>query len=214
MLVEPTINILKLHLVPEEREAYNNILEFHNRAIDISVSGKSPASINCSTFQALLELRIFCNNGLYKGRDSRVTHTNHFNLEEYFTFLRQNDKARCVRCNNEVLFLGESELSDTGRFAECLHLICGPCAKSTRSYATSTSKKLECPIWNCSQLPGSPPKVLSSESLSSIDHAAHQTSEEMFSTKFRAFLRAILGHIPQEKGYGYDSLFVFQLRLN
>ncbi|KAJ5998980.1 hypothetical protein N7451_006790 [Penicillium sp. IBT 35674x] len=208
MLVQPTINILKLDLGTEEKQAYENILDFHDRAMDLHVSGKGSAQGSCTAFQALSELRIFCNNGLYKSRDPTIP-TNPFDFDEYFNFLRESKKARCVNCDNEVLYFMESELPDTAVFTQCLHLICGACSKSTRAFSSLTSKQLKCLAPECSQHQGQcglvqlEPPVW--DELSSVDHGLIYPSDGVFSTKFRVLLRVIRSHIPREKGIVFSA---------
>ncbi|KAJ5797976.1 helicase [Penicillium pulvis] len=208
MLVQPTINLLKLDLATDERTAYGNILDFHDRAMDLHVSGKGPAEGSCTAFQALIKLRIFCNNGLYKDRDT-TSPTDPFDVEEYFNFLRESKKARCTNCDNEVLFLMESELPDTAVFTQCLHLICGPCYKSTTVFNSSSSKQSKCLASEYSQLQDQNalvqlgPRVWNE--LSSIDQGASHTSDEVFSTKFRVLLSMIRSHAPQEKGIVFSA---------
>lgn len=197
MLVEPTINNQKLTLAPEERKAYNNILDYHNRLIDFSVSRGD----SVGAFQTVLKLRVFCNNGLYGKKDLRASPTDLLTSEEYSNFLQENHISQSPSCDSGTLFLGPPEISDTETLAEYSNSIGGHCRRiSPHSGDMPELGKLEYHASELLNAPGVFRESVTPENLSSIDQPP-QASEAIFSTKHRAILRTIRGHLPQEKGY-------------
>lgn len=196
MLAEPTINNLKLNLAPEEREAYNNILDYHNRLIDISVSKVGSAG----AFQTVLQLRIFCNNGLYRKKDIRASPTDLLTSEEYLKFLQENHGSQSPGIDSETLALGSYKFSDSKSSPESSYSIGEPCRMSLQISNILDLAKIESPASELLHTPHLFRESLTPEYLSLVDQSP-QTLEGMFSTKHRAILKTILGHIPQEKGY-------------
>lgn len=134
---------------------------------------------------------------------------------EYFNFLQQNKSARCVSCSAVVSFIVESELPDTGTFARCLHLICGSCARLSRTRQIIASNQVKCVV--CGLKIYSSPQCLHAVSPSPLarypspmDPAPSPSSETTYSTKFRALLNNISAHTPQEKRYRHYQVLKFE----
>ena len=196
MLVEPTINNLKLNLAPEEREAYNNILDYHNRLIDISVSKVGSAG----AFQTVLRLRIFCNNGLYRKKDIRASPTDLLTSEEYLNFLQENLGSQSSGIDSDTLALGSYKSSVSKSSPESSNSIGEPCRMSLQSSNVLDLAKIEGPASELLHTPNLLRESLTPEYLSLVDQSP-QPLEGTFSTKHRIILKTILSHIPQEKGY-------------
>ncbi|PYH29360.1 DEAD/DEAH box helicase [Aspergillus neoniger CBS 115656] len=195
MPVKPTINNLELDLAPEEREAYNNILDYHNRLIDISVSKGG----SVGAFQTVLQLRIFCNNGLYRKKDIRASPTALLTSEEYLNFLQENHGSQSTGIDSETLALGSYMFSDSKFSPESSNSVGEPCRMSLQSNNMLDLAKIESPTSELLHTPN-----LFRESLTP-EYLSPQTLEGTFSTKHRAILKAILGHIPQEKGIVFSA---------
>ncbi|BCS05336.1 DEAD/DEAH box helicase [Aspergillus luchuensis] len=200
MLVEPTINNLKLDLAPEEREAYINILDYHNRLIDVSVSKGG----SVGAFQTVLQLRIFCNNGLYRKKDIRASPTDLLTSEEYLNFWQGNHESQCPGTDSEALALGSYKLSDSKSSPETSNSISEPCRIPIQNNNTLDLAEIEGPASELLNTPNLFRESLTPDYLSLVDQSP-QTLEGTFSTKHRAILKTILGHIPREKGIVFSA---------
>ncbi|GLA70717.1 hypothetical protein AtubIFM55763_000889 [Aspergillus tubingensis] len=200
MLVEPTINNVKLNLAPEGREAYNNILDYHNRLIDLSVSKGG----SVGAFQTVLQLRIFCNNGLYRKKDLLASPTNLLTSEEYLNFLQENHGSQSPGTDSEALDLGSYKLLDSKPSPESSNSIGEPCRMSLQNNNMLDLAKIEGPASELLHTPNLFRESLTPKYLSLVDQSP-QTLEGTFSTKHRVILKTILGHIPQEKGIVFSA---------
>ncbi|RAH63410.1 helicase [Aspergillus piperis CBS 112811] len=200
MLVKPTINNLKLNLAPEEREAYINILDYHNRLIDVSVSKGG----SVGGFQTVLQLRIFCNNGLYRKKDIRASPTDLLTSEEYLNFWQGNHESQSPGTDSEALALGSYKLSDSKTSPESSNSVGEPCRMSRQSSNMLDLAKIEGPASELLHAPNLVRESLTPEYLSLVDQSL-QALEGTFSTKHHAILKTILGHIPQEKGIVFSA---------
>ncbi|PWY71402.1 helicase [Aspergillus eucalypticola CBS 122712] len=200
MLVKPTIINLELNLAPEEREAYINILDYHNRLIDLSVSKGG----SVGAFQTVLQLRIFCNNGLYRKKDIRASPTDLLTSEEYLDFLQENHGPPSLGTDNETLLLGSYEISDSKTSHESSNSIGEACRISLQSRNMLDLTKIEGPTSELLHSPNLFRESLTPDYLSLVDQSP-QALEGTFSTKHQAILKTILGHVPQEKGIVFSA---------
>ncbi|XRM43510.1 hypothetical protein ABZX51_006684 [Aspergillus tubingensis] len=200
MLVEPTINNLKLDLAPEERGACINILDYHNRLMDLSVSKGG----SVGAFQTVLQLRIFCNNGLYRKKDIRASPTDPLTSEEYLDILQENHGSQSPGIDSETLALGSYKFSDSKTSPESSNSIGEPCRMSLQSSNMLDLTKIEGPASELLHTPNLFRESLTPEYLSLVDQSP-QTLEGTFSTKHQAILKTILGHISQEKGIVFSA---------
>ncbi|OCL05743.1 hypothetical protein AOQ84DRAFT_412772 [Glonium stellatum] len=109
----------ELHLSPDEKSRYSQILASHKKAIDDSVCGRKPSDAYRTIFQALLQLRMLCNHGSFQtvGREG----------DDRALALLQEGAASCAYCNEDVISDGAKEDSVAGQLPACSHLVCQGC---------------------------------------------------------------------------------------
>ncbi|KAJ6150203.1 helicase [Penicillium samsonianum] len=198
-LAEPRAEILYLDLSPTEAQGYSYIVEHHRTALDKAVSSGSSINTKNSVFQALMQLRIYCNNGICGSEDCETPGSQDLDLDEYFLFLQQNNEAQCASCNREIQLLSDLNIPTSGAFAQCRHLLCSLCV------TLSKSSVIICPGCKDNTLPLIPatnsshhedrPTALASNRILDSMHV----SEPLYSTKLHALLNRIMAQPSQEK---------------
>ncbi|KAJ5959495.1 uncharacterized protein N7479_006645 [Penicillium vulpinum] len=205
-LTDPKAEILYLNLSPTEAQGYRDIVDHHRKSLDKAVSSGSSINTNNIVFQALMQLRIYCNNGICASEDCEIPGSQDLDMDEYFLFLRRNNEAQCVSCNKEIQLLGDINVPTSGTFAQCRHLICSPCVIISKSdHQEMKSSIMICPgckddtllfmpSINSSQHEDRPTALASERILDSMNVA-----EPLYSTKLHALLNKIMEQPPQEK---------------
>ena len=110
-----------------ENEHYRNVMKQCRKSLDAAVSGRH--GLKHSMLQAILQLRIFCNQGTYS-TFARPCAEDGLDPDEALALLQQNDLARCSNCSREVLILNQLEDSESGVLATCTHVLCRLCYDS------------------------------------------------------------------------------------
>ncbi|KAF2647501.1 hypothetical protein K491DRAFT_699594 [Lophiostoma macrostomum CBS 122681] len=140
-LPEPVPQIRRIPLTPAERADYEDLLHQGQMQIDMAVSGRRKGRINSTVLEALLRLRLFCNNG----KDSVDLHSSIHDLpedpDEALTYLQQLNLNTCAYCSGTIYSLSESEDDESGIIiGKCAHLVCQSCLPQHRS------QQKECPV--------------------------------------------------------------------
>lgn len=202
-LANPKIEMKQLDLSPTEAQAYNQIVEYHRTAMDRSVSTCNSTATNRNIFQALLKLRVLCNNGIHKFFSS--TKTSHFDADEYFSFLQLRNEARCTLCSRGVWFLADSLLPEAGMFANCRHLICGCCVNVSMQHNSFRPSGLQdCP--SCLLHTRLSPQMISCveeggltpDTPSTNERCPSPVSSATYPTKLSALLESIKAHLDEK----------------
>lgn len=124
-LPQPTKLTRLIQFTEAERQMYNFLgTNFRNRA-DMAISGHGNRSLTSTALRAILELRLFCNNG-----PNRPSSYDTRDADEILTELQQEDKADCAYCVSHVYFISDSRSSDDDGailLRSCRHLICRNC---------------------------------------------------------------------------------------
>jgi len=126
-LPEPVAHVERLALSPEERLAYQDFGALCKQSIDMAVSGHSMKKANQHVIQAILGMRLFCNDGeraLMKRMNARGLPSD---PEEALTYLQTSADSSCIRCGTDITAMYHEDDKSSGRLTICQHLICGEC---------------------------------------------------------------------------------------
>lgn len=85
--------------------------------------------------EALLRLRLFCNNGQAEADGSSKFSVLQPSARpgEALSFLQQSGEALCAFCSVDILSIDSSPDSDSGSLTPCSRLVCDECIQQYRS---------------------------------------------------------------------------------
>lgn len=113
-----------LSLSPEERAVYSQIIEDTKRKIDDHISNRSIAKAYNGIFQAILRLRLLCNNGTQQLSDSRSENQDGCTENEF----AEGGKLACLFCSCEIIFSdGQKDISPGASPQNLSQLLCPAC---------------------------------------------------------------------------------------
>ena len=128
---------------PSERSEYMALGEQYRRHLQLESGGTQGRNHPNRVGEALLRLRMFCNNGPRVLDISSNADTKR--ADEIFSMIQQRDQAICHSCTLEVTAVGRLDDHDTGFITACSILVCGECVSDFLE-----THRLECP--SCSHL--------------------------------------------------------------
>lgn len=126
-LPEPVTHTEILQLSAEELIKYRDFGELCKHAIDIAVSGHSMRKANQHVIQAILGMRLFCNDGDNALVKRMSAHGLPSEPEEALSYLQTTASSTCTRCGTDITTMYQENDSSSGRLTICQHLICGEC---------------------------------------------------------------------------------------
>jgi SNF2 family DNA or RNA helicase len=178
-----------------EREEYNVLLQKGRIALDLALSGHNTKETHQRVIEALLRLRLFCNNGSVQEKDGQSTSCG--DPEETLSLLEQSGEAVCKYCCCDILSIGISESPDFVHMTECRRLICRECIPQYHQELkkAETDSKQPCPF--CSQKHGED-NLLRKET---GYIGAGSASTKQYPSKLIALLEDIHKNPLQEKRY-------------
>jgi hypothetical protein len=94
--------------------------------------------------QAILRLRICCNNGTYARVPTDDTEEN-LDPDEALTLLEESDEAICAICTGKVELINQFENPDSGVFGTCWDVLCATCFES-KVREGERSQPFTCPV--------------------------------------------------------------------
>ncbi|KAJ5065861.1 DNA repair protein rad5 [Bipolaris maydis] len=124
---EPVMETILLQFSAEEQTQYEDYAASCKHYIDLAVSGHSFKKANQQVIQAILGLRLFCNDG----ERSLAKRSSAYGLptlpEEALSFLQTSSDAVCIQCGCEIMVMYQGDDKSSGVLTVCHHLICGEC---------------------------------------------------------------------------------------
>ncbi|EUC34822.1 hypothetical protein COCCADRAFT_92479 [Bipolaris zeicola 26-R-13] len=124
---EPIVETKLLRFSAEEQMQYEDYAAGCKHHIDLAVSGHSFKKANQQVIQAILGLRLFCNDG----ERSLAKRSSAYGLptlpEEALSFLQTSSDAVCIHCGCEITAMYQGDDKSSGVLTVCHHLICGEC---------------------------------------------------------------------------------------
>lgn len=160
----------KPEFTPREREQYHALELACKRAIAISGKRTSTSSADGdhhTVMEALLRLRIFCNNGAtakaldlagFMTRGNKAGEKSSKSLpDEMLSFMQKRGEAMCYYCSVGIIALGPSTVGDdncgtdvgqsVATLTRCWHLVCSECVQQYRSGQVE-GQVFACPLCN------------------------------------------------------------------
>lgn len=144
-LPEPEELTQQVDMTEEETAEYSRIGLQYRQAIDDAVSGISKSKEYNGLFQAILQLRIFCNHGTLTWENSNSQTISSSSADETLALLQQTDQAICNHCSCDIAAVGEDGDGQSAHFTLCSHLLCQGCVEEHKS-GNKKSNKILCPI--------------------------------------------------------------------
>ncbi|KAG8533004.1 uncharacterized protein KY384_001786 [Bacidia gigantensis] len=132
--------IHKIQFSWEDRIAYEQLGHAWRDALDMAVSGHKSKQAHQTVLEALLRMRIYCNNGDYLGDGSAGILSE---PDELGSILQQQGGEACHLCSCDVSSFGHIEDSSSGTVTVCGHALCGDCFER---YAEQLTKDRVCPV--------------------------------------------------------------------
>ncbi|KAI0894307.1 SNF2 family N-terminal domain-containing protein [Annulohypoxylon nitens] len=178
----------QVEFTPHEREQYELLELTFKRAINFAANGPVNGPRHHRVMEALLRLRIFCNNGPEVsgtmsgfGSDSQS--------DEILSILQQGDAAICSYCSCDILSASRQEDSQEGYLTRCLRLVCCECTTQYRIEHQGSGSGI-CPLCKSQH---------AFEELGN-DHAAFSGSEKrQYPSKIKTLVQRIEMHYLQDK---------------
>lgn len=119
----------------QERQQYIGLEIAFRSAITLAIGSKSKNGTHHRVMEALLRLRMFCNNGLGGSSTAAtavVSHA-HQDADEVLSLLQQAGKAMCSYCSCDIVSVSSHIDSDAAYLTQCLGLVCHECIAQYRS---------------------------------------------------------------------------------
>ena len=138
-LPNTTDQVVSLSLSEEERSVYSQTIEDTKRKIDDCVSSRSITKAYSGIFQAILRLRLICNNGTQQLSNSRLKLQDDCAEDEYV----EDGKLACQFCSCEISVTDGLNGSSPGASPRSdLHMLCPACLSSNDIDRTGYQREL------------------------------------------------------------------------
>ena len=147
-LPEPTIRTHVLKLSNEEVNLHHDLWEQYRVAIDRAESGRSIKRLNQLMLEALLRMRLVCNNGEASLNEQQFPIGFPSDPDEALSYLQTRGEAACNICHCEVMSVRQADDPNSAVLTKCHHLLCSECVESyttdlEHSYSDGSA---QCPI--------------------------------------------------------------------
>jgi SWI/SNF-related matrix-associated actin-dependent regulator of chromatin subfamily A3 len=173
---------------PREIEQYRLLELTCKRAISISSKGRLGSKSYPKVMEALLRLRMFCNNGAAAGLGFRSR------PDDILSFLQQSGEAICADCAIDVLSVGGASDVNAGHITPCWRVLCGECSqRHIQERAESSNGEYSCSF--CSSMHRTPS---GDEEASQITAGA---SRGKHSSKIQCLVEDVRAHYQGHKWY-------------
>ncbi|CAG9975891.1 unnamed protein product [Clonostachys byssicola] len=175
---------------PEERTQYRSIELACKRALEVGSKGYGNEKTHHMVMEALLRLRMFCNNGLDDPNRARAAVlSSPSRPDEILSFLQQSGEAICAHCSVDVLSIGSPSDPDAGSLTPCWRVICGECTQQHRS-EPGNEKAYICSFCREKHSIGTDPED---------DQALRLSGERQYPSKVRELVEDVQAHYLQDK---------------
>jgi len=197
-LSEPTIRTHILRLSRDETNLHRDLWEQYRVAIDRAESGRSIKRLNQLMLEALLRMRLVCNNGEASLTEQRFPIGFPSDPDEALSYLQTRGEGVCNRCHCEVMGINQADDPNSAVLTKCHHLLCGECVESYKSdleYSYSDGSA-QCPI--CGRY-GRPESFLLLRKGQERPNTAFRS--EVYPTKLLKLLQEVKEQDPMDKRY-------------
>ena len=130
----------RVQLSRTERQAYERLGYSWKQAIELAVGGHKTKEAHQTVLEALLRMRIYCNNGDYLGDACASVLTE---PDEFGSLLQQDGNGSCHYCACDVLTFSSVQDNSSGFATPCHHAVCSDCYER---YMQAMRDHGRCPI--------------------------------------------------------------------
>lgn len=171
-----------------ERQQYEMLELSFKRAMAFATKGTANRLNHNRVMEALLRLRIFCNNGL-EGSSTNSVLGSDSQSDEILSMLQQSDEAICSYCSCDILSASRQVDSQEGYLTRCRRLVCRECTTQYRIEHQASGSEI-CPLCKSQHV---------IEGLGN-DNAAFSGSEKrQYPSKIETLVRHVEMHYLQDK---------------
>ncbi|KAI0198194.1 SNF2 family N-terminal domain-containing protein [Astrocystis sublimbata] len=137
----------RLEFTPQEREQYRGIELAFRKVITLTGARKGLQPTHHKIMEALLQLRMFCNNGLETAPRTEMLDSASSDLrpDEVLSIYQQCGQARCWYCSCDITSISQALDSDVGYLTTCQNFVCNACMSQYRA-EYHESQGSTCPI--------------------------------------------------------------------
>ena len=143
-LPQPRVVDHSITFSPAETERRAALVQHIRRCLDASVSGTHSDRSKPTMLQAILQLRIFCNQGTFMPDIQEMGDETLLDPDEALTLLQEEGRASCALCSTEVFIINQGRDLSSGTLGACSHVLCAVCRGSVVDDA-ERSKTYKCP---------------------------------------------------------------------
>lgn len=144
LIPRPRDETCSIDFSPAERQGYDAIFASSQRQIEAMASGQDDKPSKSVILNAILQLRMFCNNGLSPTSGATVPlGPQDLGPDETLTLLQQRDEALCVSCHSDITLINQMQDSDSGLMGSCNHVLCRSCLE--KEGPNECTKSFTCP---------------------------------------------------------------------
>ncbi|KAF2848795.1 hypothetical protein T440DRAFT_556368 [Plenodomus tracheiphilus IPT5] len=203
-LPEPITETRFLEFSQPERAQYHDYANLCKHAIGMAVSEHSFRKVNQHVIQAILGMRLFCNDG----KSALIKRQNMLELpddpEQTLSYVQTDSTSTCIDCGIEIVSLYQAEDSTSGILTVCQHLICSICLPD---YEADLDEAMEDGRSECRfcRLRADRLSFILRPSPSSHEKTAHIVPEEEYSTKLRQVVQDIKSRGANDKSLVFSS---------
>ena len=133
-----------------ERQTYDNLGYRWRHDMELAVSGKNSREAHQIVVEALLRMRMFCNNG---DLSSLVGDPPTLEPDELGSLEQLSGHSICHLCSIEISTFGNIDDSSNGSYTSCQRLLCGDCSEE---YLKSMVAGQRCPTCGGYHAPQAP----------------------------------------------------------
>lgn len=112
---------------PAELERHAALHQHIRRCLDASVSGLHDTRSKHTILQAILQLRIFCNQGTFMSDVGDMSDEALLDPDEALTLLQEEGQVTCASCSTNVFIINQERDTSSGSLGTCLHVLCAAC---------------------------------------------------------------------------------------
>lgn len=192
-LPEPITESHMLNLSESESRAYHDFGDNCRRAINLAVSGHSLKKANHHVIQAILGMRLFCNEGPLAFVGKCKANGLPTDPDEALSYLESGEESRCVHCGTEVATMYQSGDPSSGVLTNCQHLVCAACLPEIEARLDDRT------VDGCTRCPFC--DLYTARHSFFLDPTIQKSCEQrkFYSTKVLALLEEILGQKDEDK---------------
>ena len=125
-----------------QRQEYEQLGVSTREKLELALAGNQPKKAHQAVLEALLRMRIFCNNGDRFGPPANNWCNKLIQPDEVGSLLQQSGDLSCFYCSCDVLSFDAREHNGSGLLTACHQTICNDCIGR---YEEETRSRKHCP---------------------------------------------------------------------